>query len=287
MRRLLQPLRFLTTFFLILAYMAHAFWLSLWVGRQDPYVLRHHLTRWLKLYSKLGLKILGVQVRVSGRPLQERAQLVVSNHLSYLDVLVLSSQKAGCFVTSQDIRQTPFLGQIVELAGCLFVDRRSRENLAQEISQLTEALQAGLSVMVFPEATSTNGESVLRFRRPLFNAAILSAQPVQPLCLNYQELGGEPVNTVNRDSVFWYGDMPFASHLWALSGLGKIVVEVCVLDPINPILAREFGGERPDQWLAEKSYQEVVEAFQPVGREPVESIEKRPEALRRPPELSE
>ncbi len=288
-KRLLQPLRFVGIFLLILLYMGHAFVLSLWFGRKDPYRLRDHLTSWLQSYSFLGLKVLGVRVRLLGEPLTEGEQLVVSNHLTYLDVLVLSSQKAGCFVTSEDIRRTTFLGQIVELAGCLFVDRKSRQNLAREIHQLTEALQAGLSVMVFPEATSTNGEGVLRFRRPLFNASLLSGRPVQPLCINYVQLGGEPTSVQNRDAVFWYGDMPFASHLWAMCGLGEMEVELTVLPPLDPSQAeagaQALGLASADEWLASQAHQAVQSAYKPLREEP---FLQRPAAIQgvRPPEAS-
>jgi 1-acyl-sn-glycerol-3-phosphate acyltransferase len=85
------------------------------------------------------------------------------------------------------MKNTFFLGQICKFASCLFVERRSRGNLDQEIKEITDALNYGHNVLIFPEGTSTNGDEVLRFKRPLFNAAIFSSKKVLPATLNYLE----------------------------------------------------------------------------------------------------
>src|SRR5262245_37813580 len=88
--------------------------------------------RVMKAYCRWGLFLLNVKVRRRGEHLPEGSALLVGNHLSYLDILLLCAETPTCFVTSNEIRDTPFLGLIVRMAGCLFVERRNRDNLHNE-----------------------------------------------------------------------------------------------------------------------------------------------------------
>lgn len=153
-------------------------------------------------------------------------KLLVSNHLSYLDVLIYLSLRPTLFVTSLEVKRTPFLGWLTDLGACLYVDRQSRENLSKEVSDITEALKSGFNVMIFPEATSTNAEEVLRFRRPLFQSAIDAKTEIGCFTLNYTEVSGATFSLSNRDIVCWYGDMPFASHLLKLFSQTILKLEI-------------------------------------------------------------
>jgi len=199
-----------------------------------PYGTRKILNKMLKFYSRLGCKILAIDPDHKLEELKvDDNFLIVSNHLSYTDILAICSKLSACFVTSVEIRDTPFLGHICKLGGCLFVERRSRHNLSNEIKEITDALGNGLNVCIFPEATSTNGAEVLRFKRPLFKAAIDSNKRVLPLTLNYTKIGKEEVHLGNRDKVCWYGDMSFFPHLWGVLGSGNIEVDVHASEPIE------------------------------------------------------
>lgn len=186
--------------------------------------------------SYRGLRALGFHIEVQPQVIDvlNGPGLVVCNHLSYMDVLILSSIKPQCFVTSVEMKETPFLGWLTQLAGCVFVERRNKQNISQEIFEMTSALQRGLRVTFFPEATSTNGESVLRFRTPLFQSSIDSGVDVVVLCLNYKYVGAQPVSLNNRDVVCWYGDMPFFSHCWEMTRHRRIVVELITAGKISP-----------------------------------------------------
>lgn len=220
---------------------------------------RPFLTKVISATSRLGLKIFGVSVRKNFTPINPHDNyLIVSNHLSYLDILIISSFFPTCFVTSNEMKETPFLGQMCLLGGCLFVERRSRAGITGEIKELTDALDDGLNVVIFPEATSTNGEAVIRFRRPLFQAAINARSKVLPLCLNYRTLDGEKLNLRNRDKVFWYGDMPFLDHALKLFSHKSVVAELTVMKSLN---ASDFQDKNS---LADKCYELVSEEFQIV-----------------------
>ncbi|NJL24795.1 MAG: 1-acyl-sn-glycerol-3-phosphate acyltransferase [Calothrix sp. SM1_5_4] len=219
-RKVLRPLRFFTILLSMFAFLATMSVVWIFVrGRWR----RVQWSNWiLKAYSRWGLWVLNVRPRFLGLENIHSSPngLFVGNHLSYLDILVIHSEVPTCFVTSMEIKETPVLGQVCQLAGCLFIERRNKQNLRAEVSEISEGLREGLNVAIFPEATSTNGEQILRFRRPLYLAAIMAEKPVIPFCLNYRSVGGEAINVRTRDKVFWYGDMDFAPHLWELAGCG-------------------------------------------------------------------
>lgn len=220
---------------------------------------RPYLTQVISVTCKLGLKIFNIKVRKTFAPIDMKANyLIVSNHLSYLDILIISSHLPTCFVTSKEMKETPFLGQLCLLGGCLFVERRSKAGLTEEIKELSNALDNGLSVVIFPEATSTNGEAVIRFRRPLFQAAINSCSKVLPVCLNYRTLDGEKLTLKNRDKVFWYGDMGFLGHALTLFTHKDIVAELTIMPSLNSI---DYADKNE---LTEACYKLVSDEYQVI-----------------------
>ncbi len=213
----------------------------------------------LGAYARFALWFMGIKVkRHVKEPKGKDNYLMVSNHLSYTDILVICAYYPSCFVTSVEMRDTPFLGHICKLAGCVFVERRNKKNLGLEVREITDALKSGLDVVIFPEATSTNGEDVIRFRRPLFRAACDAKINVKPLTINYRFLDGEPVTLKNRDKVFWYGDMTFLDHLWGIFNIQRIEVELTVGESLK------VGQEQDHGILAELSHQHVRSSYRPV-----------------------
>ncbi|MCB0422255.1 MAG: 1-acyl-sn-glycerol-3-phosphate acyltransferase [Bdellovibrionales bacterium] len=223
--------RFIFLVFLIVSYTVISWLLGLL-----PFS-RWTIQKWraqiLSRFCKVGLWNLRVQVKNFGLKNPNENYLVVSNHLSYLDILIISSQIPSCFVTSVEIKETPLLGLLTKLGGCLYVERRNKSNIHNEIKDIREGLENNLNVVVFPEATSTNGESVLRFRSPLYNASISSYKKVLPTCINYRSVGHTSLNKDNRDAIFWYGDMSFFPHLVGLVKAGPIEVELDFLAPLD------------------------------------------------------
>jgi 1-acyl-sn-glycerol-3-phosphate acyltransferase len=258
MRAPITLLRVLTIFISIFVFLGHMG--IVWLLIRD----RWRRVRWsnkiLGYYSSFGLRVLNLKVNAIG--LENLADLkgglFVGNHLSYMDVLAISSRVPCCFVTSREIKEAPLLGQICTMAGCLFVERRNKSKIMSEISEIREGLQVHLKVAIFPEATSTNGEQILRFRKPLFKAAIDGGVPVYPFCQNYRTVGGEPINLKTRDSVCWYGDMAFFPHLWAFANSGGVTLDLHFLPPIAPTLETDPAA------LAERSQRAVESVFKPV-----------------------
>lgn len=227
----------------------------------SPFTIRRVYNYILSFYAKILLKMMGIRVQtdITTEIKDRRGKLLVSNHMSYIDVLIAAAYNPGCFVTSVEMKKTPFLGQICQLGGCVFVERRNKKNLKNEIKEITQSLENGLDVYVYPEATSTNGEEVIRFRRPLFHSAIDSKAPVQPFTLNYLNLNDQKVDRQNRDEVCWYGDMTFFDHLWNIFSLSTIDVStefhnsIETTDPLNQDVAQ----------LSELSHKIVSQSFNP------------------------
>ncbi len=254
---LIGYIRFVTLFFFIGVFVAGAIILRLLFG--DTLRARRFAAHWVHINCRIGLKTLGVKVDQidatggirNGIPAGE-GHLIVANHLSYLDILVVASLRPMLFVTSNEIRDSGFLGYLAKAGGCHFVERRNRDQIQREVAEIAGSLSQGLSVVVFPEATSTNGAQVLPFKVALMDAAIVSGRPLLPLCLNYREIAGQPVGVSNRDEICWYGDMTFLNHIINVARRGDIVVAVTKL--------REVGirPESDRKSLASEAYAQIV-----------------------------
>lgn len=168
---------------------------------------------WLsQVWARALVGILGFRCRVEGRP-PSPPVLLVSNHLGYVDILVLLRVCPGVFVAKAEVARWPVFGILARLAGTLFVDRERWRDLPQVIAAMTARLGGGQSVFVFPEATSSPGVEVLPFRAALFEASLRSEVPVCGAAIRY-ELAGSAAAAA--DTVCWWGEMTFPDHLYRL-----------------------------------------------------------------------
>lgn len=189
-------------------------------------------------FSRLALALLGIRAHVDhGERLHANGggRLIVSNHLSYIDVLIISSLVPSVFITSVELKRTFLLGALAWFGGCLFVERRNPSGLKQEIKDIAHVLDQGFSVVLFPEGTTSNGDCVRQFKNSLFDAAVSAGSDILPLCLRYTKINGESVTAGNRDDVFYYGGMTFFKHLPRLVSQKSINVDVI---PLKTIAAR-------------------------------------------------
>jgi len=212
----------------------------LWViFRKKIFILKLVLIKIINYHCKVILQVLNVQVNIIDKSNFENKQtpfFYVSNHLSYLDIIILFAYFPSCFITSREVRETPLLGLITALAGCIFVERRNKSKIEDEINEIKVALANRLSVFIFPEATSTSGEAVKSFKRPLFKAAIETNSAIFPLTINYTKINNQPINRKNRDWVCWYGDMTFLNHFLNLISLKSITVNIIISNTISPLV---------------------------------------------------
>ncbi len=138
--------------------------------------------------------------------------LLVSNHLGYLDILVLAAVAPVQFVAKAEVRRWPWFGWLARCGGTLFLRRDQSRSLVKVTGQLRERVANGNTIVVFPEATSTAGEAVLAFRSGLLSDAAAEGWLVQPAGLRYE------ASADVRQTVCWWGEMRFLPHLWRLLG---------------------------------------------------------------------
>ncbi len=250
---LIAFLRWLAFFGLIILFSAESILGGMTI--RDQRKLRLFRAELVSRYSRRLLRALSITTEAGGTPEHATSPcLFVCNHVSYLDVLVIASSHPSLFVTSVEIRDTPFLGGLARLGGCLFVERRSRERLSQEKSEITDALQQGISVTVFPEATSTDGEAVLPFKAALFDCAIQAGVPVVVAHIDYPRINGQKPSRYLLDQVHFYGDHVFSVQLARLLRLQVVTARLEVLAAVTP------GAGTDRRTLADLCYGLVVEA---------------------------
>jgi 1-acyl-sn-glycerol-3-phosphate acyltransferase len=188
--------------------------LRFWLLRlRGPLTLERRAV-WVQKAARMVLASLGIQYKVEGRP--PTHGLVVSNHLSYLDILVLSAAMPCFFVAKVEIGGWPFFGRASRIGGTIFVDRSSLASAKTVAEQMTERLKLSIPipVLLFPEGTSTDGSSVLRFHSRLIDPATSIGAPITTACVRYVIDGG-----IEERELCWYGDAAFTPHLWKVLGV--------------------------------------------------------------------
>jgi 1-acyl-sn-glycerol-3-phosphate acyltransferase len=170
------------------------------------------------------LKVLNIQIRIVGQR-DPQAPILVANHLSWLDPLLLSALQPALFITSTQVEGHPFLGKITKLACCRFVSRR-QESLIRELQDLGTDLQNQQTLAFFPEATTGDGTQLLPFKSSLFALATSHQCPVQCCGVRYLQLDGMPVMRQNQKRLYYYGEMTFSESLWQVLANRKTLVEI-------------------------------------------------------------
>ncbi len=211
-------------FILILAfsYLALRF-LGTWLGMrlQGRSVTPLQRAEWMHRCGRVVLSAMGIRYRVEGKP-PSGATLVVANHLSYLDIVICSAAIPAAFVAKREIGQWPAFGPLSRIGGAIYVDRSSRASAWETADGMAERLADGVTVVLFPEGTSTDGAEVLRFHSTLFAPAIEKGLPVTPAAIFYEPSG----EGVEECDVCWFADAPFAPHLLkvlAITGFTAVV----------------------------------------------------------------
>jgi 1-acyl-sn-glycerol-3-phosphate acyltransferase len=157
------------------------------------------------LLAKLAIKLL-----VNGKPPKVGPMLLVSNHISWLDILVIHAAGHCRFVSKADIKHWPLLGTLTTAAGTLYIERESRRDAMRVVHHMGEALNSGDVVAVFPEGTTGNGIDMLPFHANLLQAAIAIDSPVQPLALSFRDTATGQIS----QAASFVGDETLFGSLW-------------------------------------------------------------------------
>jgi 1-acyl-sn-glycerol-3-phosphate acyltransferase len=161
---------------------------------------------WLHRASRRHIKIFSAVYRSMG-PIPQKGLLVL-NHLSYLDIMVISSLTPAIFVSKSEVRDWPLIGWLSSLGGTLFIQRARRTHVGVVNREIEAALAEGLLVVVFPEGTSTNGQEVLPFRSPLLEPVTTGTHPISVGYTRYELDDGDAGN-----EVCYWGDHSFFPHV--------------------------------------------------------------------------
>ncbi|MBX7146608.1 MAG: 1-acyl-sn-glycerol-3-phosphate acyltransferase [Alphaproteobacteria bacterium] len=201
-------------------------------------------------YHRLCCHILGIKIEKVGIPSQERPTLFVSNHTSYLDIMILSTFVPVSFVSKAEVKGWFLFGLLAKLQRTVFINRK-REDTKGHRNDILKRLDAGDNIVLFPEGTSNDGNKVLPFRSALFSVAEQRVGgrgdyqsreiTIQPISIAYTKLNGFPLGYALRPMVAWYGGMDIEGHLWNLVGLGKITA---VVRFHKSITLHEFGSRK-------------------------------------------
>ncbi len=190
----------------------------------------------VQIYCKWMLVIVGIKLRVHGKLSEKRPLLVVSNHLTYMDIPVLASQLPMRFTPKSEIAKWPIIGFLCKITDSVFVDRRPGK-VKETADALHEVLAKGEVLSFFPESTTGNGVHVLPFKSSFFSLAESEFAGgklmVQPIAMTYTHVRNLPVDSRLWHHIAWYGDAELVPHLLEFLKLGTMQVELHFLPPVS------------------------------------------------------
>ena len=176
-------------------------------------------------------EIIGVDIQVHGTPAQSPV-FVVANHISWLDIIIISSVLPVSFLSKAEIRNWPIIGTLAAKAGTLFIRRGSKNGAAEAVELVKVKLKAGHSVASFPEAKTTDGTSVHVFHARLFAAAIETNTPIQPVALRYPPLEENSDTRIN--AIVPYVEGPnLVQHAFRIMCAKRTIAEVTIRDVLQ------------------------------------------------------
>ena len=198
-------------------------------------------TRIPALFHQCVCYLLGVRIHARGEIAAARPLLLLPNHVSWLDISVLSALAPISFVSKNDVARWPIIGTFARLQRSVFVDRTRRTLTGEATREIAERMHTGDAMVLFAEGTSSDGNHVLPYRSALIGAveqAILRSEPgrnawVQPMSIAYISVNGLPLGYLGRTFVAWYGDTDLVTSLFPIVKEGAIDVIVTFGDPIE------------------------------------------------------
>ena len=173
------------------------------------------------------LEYLAIKLIVNGQPPAMGPMLLVSNHISWLDIVVMHAARHCRFVSKSDVQHWPLIGTLATGAGTLYIKRQSRRDVMRVVHHMAEALNAGDVVAVFPEGTTGDGVQLLPFHANLIQAAISAQAPVQPLALQFVDTAtGQPSFAPS-----YVGDETLVGSIWRTLTARGLVAMVSFGEP--------------------------------------------------------
>jgi len=180
---------------------------------------RRRRTLWLQRICRRVGRIFRLKIQSAG--MIPAGGLLICNHLSYLDILVLASLMPAVFVAKREVKSWPAMGWLAQLGGTVFIDRQRRTHVGEVNHEIEAALNDGALVIVFPEGTSSDGETILPFKSSLLQPATQSQHPLNIGFLQYALADGE----AGAEACYW-GNAAFLPHLLNLLSKQSVHTDV-------------------------------------------------------------
>lgn len=203
----------------------------------------------VQVWADQMLRILGVTLRVRGHAPAAGPVLLVANHMSWLDILVMHAARYCRFVSKDGVARWPVIGTLATGAGTLYIQREKRRDAMRVVHTMTQSLKAGDVIAVFPEGTTGAGVELLPFHGNLIQAALSAGAPVQPVGLRYVEAASGQTSFAAR----YIDDDNLASSLWRLLSSPPVVARVNFGEP--------HGAEGRDRRQWAHDLQQQVESL--------------------------
>jgi 1-acyl-sn-glycerol-3-phosphate acyltransferase len=208
-----------------------------WIAVKFGFALQRRIPQF---YHRLICALVGVKISVVGQRSAESPLMIVSNHVSWLDISVITASVPVVFIAKQEVAGWPIFGLLAKLQRTVFVNRNQRHKTADVNAEIARRLAGGDPVVLFGEGTSSDGNRVLEFRSALIGAAreaVAQAEHVtrvhvQPLSIAYTGMLGLPLGRQHRPLIAWYGDFELAPHLAEVLRRGSIDVTLTWGAPI-------------------------------------------------------
>ena len=189
-------------------------------------------------YHRQVARLFGIHIKTIGQPVSGEGVLMVANHTSWADIIIFSAVAPISFVAKAEVGQWPFFGTLARLQRTVFVERQRRSSTGEQRDAIRERLLAGDALVLFPEGTSHDGNTVLPFKSALLGAAeerLANGHyvKVQPVSTAFIGLHGMPMGREYRPLFAWYGDMEMMPHLWEALQAGPLDVVVQFHEPFS------------------------------------------------------
>ena len=199
-------------------------------------------------WARGAARILGMRVQAHGTP-PPGAGLLVANHLSYVDIIGLLTLVDCTFVAKSEVARWPVAGFLCRRMRTIFVNRKQHRDLRRVLGEMENVLQNGVSVIFFPEGTSTAGDAVAPFKPSLLETAAQQARPVYHAALHYTTPDNAPAA---RDTVCWWGAMTFFGHFFNLLKLRRFDLQIGFgTQPVQAVERKELAQKLQEKVQAE------------------------------------
>ena len=183
------------------------------------------------IFHRILLKILGIKVKVIGKKTSLRPLILVGNHTSYIDIIILGSIMPICFIAKQEIKSWFLFGFLAKMQNTIFIKRKNFKTL-ENIKNINKGLDFESAVVLFPEGTTNTRKKILNFKSSFFNLfESNNTLGLQNFSLCYTHVNSMPIDNRTRPQVSWYGDMNIVTHLLNFLKLSSVNATV-VLHPI-------------------------------------------------------